>query len=191
MAGENLQERKHISEVYAQAFYSLTVQQGTTDTIREQLTGLGELMQQEPSLQRVFESTLITADERRAFLETLNGSLEPVLQSFLGVMNRRNRLGLLPEVIRAFAEEDDRRKNRVQVALYTATPVDKNMMGEITDILRDYLLKEPMVHHQVRPEILGGFVAQAGDFLIDGSVKTKLSELQKQLIMRGEDEVQG
>jgi hypothetical protein len=26
MAGENLQERKHISEVYAQAFYSLTVQ---------------------------------------------------------------------------------------------------------------------------------------------------------------------
>jgi F-type H+-transporting ATPase subunit delta len=106
-------------------------------------------------------------------------------------MNRRNRLGLLPEVIRAFAEEDDRRKNRVQVALYTATPVDKNMMGEITDILRDYLLKEPMVHHQVRPEILGGFVAQAGDFLIDGSVKTKLSELQKQLIMRGEDEVQG
>jgi F0F1-type ATP synthase delta subunit len=44
--------------------------------------------------------------------------------------------------------------------------------------------------HQVRPEIIGGFVAKAGDFLIDGSVRTKIKELQKQLIMRGEDEIQ-
>jgi len=191
MAGENLQERKRISEIYARAFYDLTAQQGMTDIVLEQLNLLDELLRGEPLLYQVFSSTLVTMDERDAILKKLGGSLEPVLQSFLSVMNRRNRLGLLPEVIRAYSKEDFDRKNKIQVSLYTASPVDKNMMDEIVSILREYLLKEPIVSYQVRPELLGGFVAKAGDFLIDGSVRTKIKELQKQLIMRGEDEIQG
>jgi F-type H+-transporting ATPase subunit delta len=191
MAGENLQERKRISEIYARAFYDLTAQQGMTDIVLEQLNLLDELLRGEPLLYQVFSSTLVTMDERDAILKKLGGSLEPVLQSFLSVMNRRNRLGLLPEVIQAYSKEDFDRKNKIQVSLYTASPVDKNMMDEIVSILREYLLKEPIVSYQVRPELLGGFVAKAGDFLIDGSVRTKIKELQKQLIMRGEDEIQG
>jgi F-type H+-transporting ATPase subunit delta len=190
MAGENLQERKRISEIYARAFYDLTAQQGTTDAVLEQLRLLDELLKSEPLLRQVFDSTLVTMEEREKLLKHLDGGLDPVLHSFLSVMNRRNRLGLLPEVIGAYLSEDDVRKNRVNVKLYTASPVDKNMMDEIVDILRDYLLKEPVMSHQVRPEIIGGFVAKAGDFLIDGSVRTKIKELQKQLIMRGEDEIQ-
>jgi F-type H+-transporting ATPase subunit delta len=191
MAGENLQERKRISATYARAFYDLAVEQGDIAPTREQMGQLGELMAAEPDLVRVFESTLISAEDRDAFLEKLNGMLYPSVRSFLGVMNRRNRLGLLPEVVAAFGEEDDSRNNRVRVKLDTATEVDKDLMEQMVGILREYLLKEPIVKHRVRPELLGGFVAQAGDFLIDGSVKTKLAEIQKRLLMRGEDEIQG
>lgn len=190
MAGENRQEKKRIAAIYAKAIYDLGVEQGDIVAVNEEFAFLGELLKQVPELEKVFESVAISMDARAKVLENVCGEFRPVIRSFLDVMNRRNRLGLLPDVIQALVNEDDKRNRRMKVKLFTATDVDKQMMDQIVQILRAYLLAEPMITHQIQPDLIGGFVAQAGDFLIDGSIKSRLSSLQKQLLMRGEDEIQ-
>lgn len=190
MAGENLQQKKHIAAIYARAIYNLGVEQGNIDEILEQLKFLGSLLTEIPALGKIFESVAISADARSQILQTINGDLSPVVRSFLEVLNRRGRLGLLFDVIRAIQCEDDKRNKRINVKLFTATAMDRQLMEQVMQVLRAYLLAEPMITHQVQPELIGGFVVQAGDFLIDGSIKSRLSMLQKQLLMRGEDEIQ-
>jgi F-type H+-transporting ATPase subunit delta len=190
MAGENLQERRHIAEIYAKAFYELAVDQGAIESASEQMLLWQGLLSAQPELIRVFDSTLVLASDREAILDQLGDLLDPMVRSFFGVMNQRNRLGLIGVVVDAFIEEGNRRNDRVRVLLQTATEVDNATIEHIKSVLQKYLSKEPIVEHRVKPDLLGGFVAQAGDFLIDGSVKTKLVELQKRLLMRGEDEIQ-
>jgi F-type H+-transporting ATPase subunit delta len=190
MAGENRQEKNRVAAVYAKAVYDLAVEQGNIAAVLEQMGVLNQLLAAVPELERVFESVSLSAEIREKVLETVCGEILPDVRSFLEIMNRRNRLGLLPEVIRAMFKEDDKRNHRVNVKLCTATAIDAQLMEQIVQVLRAYLLAEPMITHQIQPELIGGFVAQAGDFLIDGSIKSKLSMLQKRLLMRGEDEIQ-
>jgi F-type H+-transporting ATPase subunit delta len=190
MAGENRQEKNRVAAVYAKAIYDLGVEHGNIGAVIEELTLLGELLTQIPELEKVFESVAISMDARAKVLQNICREFHPSIRSFLDIMNHRNRLGLLPEVIQALRNEDDKRNHRMKVKLFTATSVDKQMMDQIVQILRAYLLAEPMITHQIQPDLIGGFVVQAGDFLIDGSIKSKLSSLQKQLLMRGEDEIQ-
>ena len=123
-------------------------------------------------------------------LADLAKDFHPLVKDFLGVLNRRDRLGILPQIIDAFEAEDNRRRNRVEVTLTTAAAIDDALRDQITAMLRAYLQREPIVEHELRPEILGGFVARANDILIDGSVKTRLETLKKALLTRGEDEIQ-
>ncbi|MFA5863695.1 MAG: ATP synthase F1 subunit delta [Phycisphaerae bacterium] len=190
MAGENQQERKKLGSTYALALYDLASEQGLLDTVREQLNVWKELLARNPELIHFFDSVLATAEDREKFLQQFQNDFHPLSMNFLGVMNHRDRLGILPAVIQAFAQEDDRRNKRVKVKLWTAVPIDEHLRQDIMQTLQKYLQKEPIVDHQIRPEILGGFVARAGDLLIDGSVKTRLSTLQKNLLRRGEDEIQ-
>jgi len=190
MAGENQQERKRLGLTYALALYDLAAQQNVLDAVREQLKVWEELFTREPELAEVFDSVMVSTADREKLLGELGGGFHPVVMSFLGVMNRRGRLGLLPQVFTAFAAEDDRRSGRVKVKLTTAVSIDGHLTEEIMAALRKYLKKEPVIEHQLKPEILGGFIAQAGDLLIDGSIRTRLVMLNKSLLRRGEDEIQ-
>jgi len=190
MAGENQQERQRLAVTYASALYELAEHKGDLEAIRDQLLAWKDLILQNPDLLRVLDSVLIPVADRERLLKQIGTDFHPLLMTFLEVMNRRNRLDLIPEVIHAFESEDDRRTRRVRVRLWTASPVDQHIMDDIQKMLREHLGKEPVIDHRVRPDLIGGFVARADDLLIDGSVRTRLATLQKNLLRRGEDEIQ-
>jgi F-type H+-transporting ATPase subunit delta len=190
MAGENQQERKRLGRTYALALYEMASEQKVLDDVRDQLKGWAEIFSQIPDLLEVFNSVMVTVGEREKLLDELGAGFHPVIMTFLKVMNRRGRLGILPQVFTAFAKEDDRRNNRIKVKLTTAVTIDAHLTEEITAALRKYLKKEPVLESCIRPEVLGGFIAQAGDLLIDGSIRTRMVMLNKSLLRRGEDEIQ-
>ncbi len=190
MAGENRQERKRLGTIYALALYELAAQENAVDPVREQLKVWDAIIKQEPQLIEVFDSVMVSPADREKLLNELGADMHPVVRSFLSVMNRRGRLGILPQVIVAFAKEDDRRNKRINVKLSTAVSIDGHLMEDITAALRKFLRKEPIIEHRIKPEMLGGFIAQAGDLMIDGSIKTRLVMLNKSLLRRGEDEIQ-
>jgi F-type H+-transporting ATPase subunit delta len=191
MAGESLLEKKRIGMVYAEAIYDFAAAQGHLDSVRDDLIRWKEILAENPELISVFDSVLISVQQRQEILDKLsNGEEDFVMRNFLGVLNKRNRLGVLPDIIKAFSDLDDVRSSRIRVKVTTPTGIDRHLQEEIEASLRNYLKKEPMVDYHINPEIIGGFVARAGDLLIDGSIRTQLGMLKKTLIRRGEDEIQ-
>jgi F-type H+-transporting ATPase subunit delta len=63
----------------------------------------------------------------------------------------------------------------------TAIPVDEAEATQIRTRLATLTGKQVTLDLKVDPDIIGGMVAQVGDTLLDGSIRTRLQNLRKQL----------
>ncbi len=190
MAAEDRYERRRIAASYASALFELAQAGDAVDRIAEQLAGLRSVLEAHPELVTLFESPVVGFEDRRRLIERIGSGCDEMLAGTLAVMNRRGRLGMLPEMIAAFRDQLDRLRGRVRTRLTTATDVDETTLADIRKALGTYLKREPVITHRVDPAIMGGFVARAGDTLIDASVRTQLAMMKERLTQRGEDEVQ-
>ncbi len=183
-------EWEQLANCYASALYRIAEERGILYVIKEQLYILKEIFISQPELIHIFSVPSITREEKQRIVEMIAGEFDPIMQAFLGVVSNRNRLWLLPEIISAFEEEDNKRNNRVHSYITTATEIDEDIKQEFELVLGEFLQKEIIPHYQIRSEILGGFIIRSEDLLIDNSIRSKLLKLRYNLKRRGKDEVQ-
>ena len=72
-------------------------------------------------------------------------------------------------------------KGRQRVELTSAVELDDNQIDKIKVFVEGLVKKEVVIHTSVDESILGGIVIQIGDQLLDGSTKTQLEGLRKQV----------
>ena len=64
----------------------------------------------------------------------------------------------------------------------TAVPLDNKDKEKLSDTLGTMIGKKVVLKSGVDPEILGGIVARVGGKLLDGSTRSKLMALKKELV---------
>ena len=119
------------------------------------------------------------------FYVNLGIGMPTLVANFLRLLLKRGRLELLGDIGEAFQTLLDARLGRVPVTLTTAVPVDEVSLRAWTDRIRQAVGGEPMVRHEVRPEILAGAILRVGDEVADGSARRRLAELRTQIIEKG------
>ncbi len=109
------------------------------------------------------------------------GDSDPNFRQFLALLSENGRLQLLPEIHGLFEalRADEERVLRVTVT--SASELDEAEVARITGSLKKRFGREVDLSREVDPELLGGAVIDAGDVVIDGSLRTKLSRLQAAL----------
>jgi F-type H+-transporting ATPase subunit delta len=177
-----------LGAVYAQALLESAEAAGGLDLageVGDALGGLAEAWEKDRVLRAYFLSARVGADVKRAALDRLAEPLPKLLANFLRLLSRRHRLDRLGAVADAYRAKLDERLGRIPVTLTTATPMSEDALRRWTDVLRARLGKEPVLRHEVRPEILAGATIRAGDVLLDGTARRRLTELRQQIIQRG------
>ncbi len=190
MAETDIIENKRLANSYAGALYEIATQRNQVYIIKEQLGELCRLLDDEPDLMTIFSVPSITKEQRQMFVDQISRELDQTIVAFLGVLNTRNRLWLIPEIAKSFGDIDDVRNNRLKTKLYTSDEVDKFLMEEIETVLQKFFNKELIIEHRIDPQILGGFIVRAGDLMIDASVRSRLQQIKTDLLRRGKDEIQ-
>ncbi|QDV37041.1 ATP synthase F1 subunit delta [Tautonia plasticadhaerens] len=173
-----------IARTYAVALLNSAESQGETDAVLDELDELSaDVFRDQPEFARLL-SFGISDPERRDQLLTsaFEGRALPTVLRFLRVLNRRNRLRLIPAIAVTARAIWDRRNNRVPVAVKTAVPLDDSQR----ESLKHRLLAltggaTPMLSEEVEPEILGGLVVQVGDQLFDASIRGRLRRIRAEL----------
>jgi F-type H+-transporting ATPase subunit delta len=174
--------------VYADALFEAVEADGGVPGLEQgaaALEAVGEAWARDRTLRAYFLSAQLPRAERQKSLDRLAQPLPRLVGNFLRVLFERGRLPLLPEMATAFRTALDKRLRRVPVTLTTAVPVPETDFRAWVEMLRPAIDGEPVVKHEVRPEIIGGAVIRAGDRIADGSARRRLAELRTQLIRRG------
>jgi F-type H+-transporting ATPase subunit delta len=92
-----------------------------------------------------------------------------------------HRLAYLPEISKLFDGMKDEAERVVDVTVTSAAPLDENQRKILTAALERKLKRGVRMECYTNPELIGGAVLQAGDLVIDGSLRTQLSRITHEL----------
>jgi F-type H+-transporting ATPase subunit delta len=181
---------QRLSRVYAEALERAA--EGKADDMLGDLVALvRDVFGPHPDFREFLASGAVPRQAKgRVIEQSFRGRADDLFVNFLHVLNRHNRLDLLPAIARAYRDLTDRRHNRVRVRVRSAVPLTDEQQDRLRQQLQGQLRRETVLEPAVDPDLLGGLVVQVGDQVYDTSVRTRLETVRNQLLARSSYEIQ-
>jgi F-type H+-transporting ATPase subunit delta len=111
------------------------------------------------------------------FIDVCGKHINQAGQHFLKVLSENNRLLVLPEICSIFEFLKAEQEKTLEVDVLSFEKLDKQQEKAMHDALKKKLSRDIQLNIKIDKSLLGGAVIQAGSLVIDGSVRTKLDNL--------------
>ena len=140
------------------------------------LLGFSARVVAEPSVQELLANPMVPP---ASMVEVVmpQGDVDPLFQQFLTVLAENRRLGVLPEISGLFDAQRAEDERVVKATITSATPLAEAELASLKASLVKRFGREVEVSTAVDAALIGGAVIDAGDVVIDGSLRTKLERL--------------
>ena len=170
-----------LARPYARAAFLLATEQDALEPW-EQVLSLAAAAVEEPRVRELLERPELGSEEKvRALVNLCGDACGKVQEAFLGEMARMKRLALLGEVARQFHRLVAEHRKFADVELVSAFELKDEQTRELAEALQRRLGMEVKLSSRVDPSLVGGVIVQAGDTVIDGSLRGRLKRLSEQL----------
>ena len=121
--------------------------------------------------------------DNKAMLDLFSqGEPPPGFEQLLSILIQNDRLPVLPEIAALYAEFKDQAEQTLQVTVRSATKFDQAYRKRLEQALSKRYGKTIQMRCIVDEHMIGGAMIQAGDEVIDGSLRGKLSRMTQALI---------
>lgn len=173
-----------IASRYAKSLLDLAKDQNVLPSVVEDITGLQKMVQNR-DLYLLLKSPIITADKKGKIFDALfEGKVNKLTKAFFDIIIKKGREGYLPEIADEFINQYRNFKGISSVKVTTAAPLTDAALESIKAKLleSDATQQAIEIETEVDESLIGGFVIQIEDKLLDASVAHKLRELSKNMI---------
>ena len=142
----------------------------------------GAVVVTDPRVEALLGNPAVTASQLAQLVIDIAGSqLGDHGANFVRTLAENHRLGYLPEIATLFDELKDEAEKVVDVTVTSAAPLDDGQRKTLTAALERKLKRGVRMQCHTDPTLLGGAVLQAGDLVIDGSLRTQLNRIAYEL----------
>lgn len=168
---------------YAKALFSIAREAERVEAVRGQLDGLAEILEASPELQGALFRPLHPAAQRKAVLHALCERLGagPDVRHFYDFLVDQRRMIHFPAIREEYGRLADEAAGRVPARVRSAAPLDDAQTERLRHALCERTGRDVELVVDVDPELIGGVVAQVGDLVFDGSIRTHLQQLRSNL----------
>ncbi len=171
-----------VASRYAKSLLDLAVERGQLEEVYNDMLYLQQLTKASRDFLNLLRSPVVKADAKTKAIDAVtSGNITNTTKAFTTLLINKAREAVLPEVITSFINQYKAHKNIHTVKLTTATPVSDQMKNAIvTQMQKAGNMQNIELETVVNPDIIGGFVLQAGDKLVDASISYDLKEIARQ-----------
>ncbi|MBZ4330910.1 ATP synthase F1 subunit delta [Corallococcus interemptor] len=174
-----------IARRYARAILDVAAEGNRTDAVAEQLNAFAAVVGKSAELSDVLLNPAYSRAQRNrvveALLQAMPSPAEPALANALRLLVDRNRLGYLPDIARLYRDMADARAGRVRGQVTSAVPLSADALAQLQQSLQQLTQRNVVLETKVDPALLGGVAAQVGGTLYDGSLRTQLEQMRREL----------
>ncbi|HZM38354.1 MAG TPA: ATP synthase F1 subunit delta [Acidimicrobiales bacterium] len=167
---------------YADALFNVARAEGTLRDVEEDLFRFSQTLQGSDELREALTDPAIPAARRQQIVEDLlGGRASSTTVALVSMVVGTGRARELPAIIHELVEMIAAEANKAVAEVRTAVALNQDQQDRLAKALGEATGRQVTLKVVIDPSVLGGVVAQVGDTVIDGSVRTKLERLRKAL----------
>ncbi len=172
-----------ISKRYAKALIALAAEDGNTGEYGEQLSALVEIFDNQDGFERALVNPLVNKNKRRQLLEQVLTALtlSPIVEKFVLLVFDKGRIGFLRDIASHYDLLADEINGVLKGKVMSASKLSDNALRRLQDVLSKKMGKAVVLDAEEDSSLIGGVVTKIGDLVLDGSVKTVLSNMRETL----------
>lgn len=167
---------------YAKSLIDLAIEKGQLEQVFADMQWLQAVNKSNKDFVNLLRSPIIKADAKKKILGAVTaGKLGQLTTAFNTLLINKGRESNLPEIVTAFIDLYKKHKNIQVIKLTTAAPVSDSLKKAIVEqVKKTANFQHIELEEKVNPDLIGGFVLQVGDQLVDASIAYDLKTIAKQ-----------
>ena len=168
---------------YAKALLAAAHEAGSSDAVGRELEALRQQLLANPDVGGVLSRPWIKATDRRGIAASIAGEsgASRLVQDFAGLVAARGRADHLADIATAYRALLDEELGQARAQVRSAVALADEDKRQLGARLEQVLGKRVILEEQVDPTLLGGFVAQVGSLILDGSLDGQLARMRERL----------
>lgn len=169
-----------IARPYARAAYEIASAHGAQGEWAEKLAFAAEVAA-EPQVVALFGDPRLSPQALASLFVRGGESADSEFARFLGVLADNGRLRELPEIAALFEQMKRDAEHVLRVRVRSAVPMDDADAARLVEALKRRFNSDIELERSVDPSVMGGAVIDAGETVIDGSLRSRLAKLETAL----------
>jgi F-type H+-transporting ATPase subunit delta len=166
-------------DAYANAMFEVAKAEGVLIEVENELFDFAQAFKANDALRTTLTDAAMPVDRRLAIIDDLfKNSISPVAPNLVSFVVGIGRARDLPDIIDRLVERAAAEKDKAVAEVRSVIALTEEQRSRLAIALGQATGKQIEVKVVVDPAVLGGIVAQIGDQVIDGTVRTRLDQLR-------------
>ena len=167
---------------YAKSLIDLSIEKGQLEAVYADMKYLQQLCKVSREFVNLMRSPIVRNDQKNAIINAITkGKISDLTAAFNQLLVRKGREGDIPEIAVAFVEQYNALKDIHKVTLTTAVEVSADLQNAIAQKVKTaHSFASVELESKVDPSLIGGFVLEFDNNLVDASVVRDLRDIKKQ-----------
>lgn len=169
---------------YAKSLMDLAIEKNELEAVYNDMLLLQSIFKNSRQFVNLMRSPVVMPDKKREIFKAVTqGRVSQLTTAFYELLVRKNREANFPEIVNAFIEQYKEYKNIQTVTLTTARPISEQVKQEIIRKVQSESPNKTIdLKTEVKEDLIGGFVLEMGDRLVDASIAYDLKAIKKQFL---------
>ncbi len=167
------------SHAYAEALLAVARTESNLAEVEDELFRFARLLEANDDLRTTLTDAALPVSRRQQIVEDLlGGRANPTTTALVSMVVGTGRSRDLPAIIDELVKLSAAEGNKEVAEVRSAVDLTDDQKQRLAAALEAKTGKKVELKVIIDPTVLGGLVAQVGDTVIDGSVKTRLQQLK-------------
>ncbi|XP_028789663.1 ATP synthase subunit O, mitochondrial-like [Neltuma alba] len=168
---------------YASALYIAAVKANALEKVESEVLDFVEAIKKSPKFLQFTKDLSVPKDIRIKAIEEISkeAKFSDITKNFLVIVAENGRLRNLDTIVKKFSEVTMAHKGEVKAIVTTVIPLPPQEEKQLRETLQEIIGAGKKVHieQKIDPSILGGLVVEFNQKVLDVSIKTRASQMER------------
>jgi F-type H+-transporting ATPase subunit delta len=167
---------------YAKSLIDLSIERNQLEAVYNDMQFLQRVCKGNPDFVNLLRSPVVPSDKKQSIIDAITkNNISVLTAAFLKLLINKSRESDMPEIVSAFIAQYNAIKGIHKVRLTTASAISDDLKNAIVSkVKKEANLENVELDAKIDEKLIGGFVLEFNNNLVDASVLRDLKDISKQ-----------
>ena len=166
---------------YAEALFALCEEEGILDAVRTDLECVNSALLESKDYARILDTPALSKEQRHRLADETFGSLNEYVVNIVKMLCSSHSFYAFDRLYRVFMKLYNNKLGITEVEAVSAVSLTEAEKERLISALEAKLSSKVVIKNTVDESILGGLILRYNSLQMDGSVKTRLEKIERDL----------